>query len=804
MHFGKRFFQKSLAALLCLSLLLLLPFSVSLTAADTDAVSLSEEVWLWPVPGSYRINSLDTYNTGGTHNQGQCVDISCNGYSGDVRLDVISATSGSVFYICDSYDEETNKGSGWGNYVIVQSGDVMILYGHLQSVSCSYGPIQAGDVIGKMGNTGTSTGVHLHLQAYPAGSTPYSNEIYIFDAFKDNSLYNTSFEFWDGLQTYSERYGTWIREFFTKKNGVYYAYSGGLTASYPTTPLSAQVTVVASSGAAQYPSPVATQGTSVGTFAAGTVVSVDGYYLDAYGSTWLRVADTSPERWIRQADVGFYAYNYGTELQNGALPSGTYSAFSHLSFGGTLVSDNVITSLTAEVLSGTKVVSSYSRSISASTFDCSLILASAFSKTSLTDGSYTLRLSVTETASYPGADSTSQTSVVATSTFTIDSTLSDLIPPTLHSFAIRSLTSSGITFFLDASDNNAVGSVTAQIVGNEKTFNASFTKGTDGYSLTVAASSLADSGDYTATVTVSDIYGNITTVTRTFTLPPTQSGEVWTIKADATPYVRVRTTPQVVSGNTTSYRLYPGTQVVVTEFVDDGTYVWGKCSYGWFVTSFADYTGAVYSVHFDLNGSDDTAIPSVDQPYGGEITLPTTIPTREGCEFLGWATSSDAATAAYTAGGKFTTDRSITLFAVWKTVTYTLTTPSALTASGQYLIAENSVMTAASLLASLEVNGSVVIKNGSGQTVTDSYALLGTGTTVAISCQNGTKATLTLIVLGDTDGDGTVTQSDVTTILKLSNGMIAPTTNDLRMIAADLDGDGAVTSTDAFLASLRT
>lgn len=70
--------------------------------------------------------------------------------------------------------EATRKGEvksvGWsdiyGNVVVVDHGDGLeSLYGHLQGISVKVGyPVIAGDNIGTCGNTGNSTGPHLHFE----------------------------------------------------------------------------------------------------------------------------------------------------------------------------------------------------------------------------------------------------------------------------------------------------------------------------------------------------------------------------------------------------------------------------------------------------------------------------------------------------------------------------------------------------------------------------------------------------------------------------------------------------------------
>jgi len=63
---------------------------------------------------------------------------------------------------------------GYGNYVVISHGNGMqTLYAHLNSVSVSAGDtVSQGKVIGGMGTTGKSTGVHLHFEVR-GGTNPF-------------------------------------------------------------------------------------------------------------------------------------------------------------------------------------------------------------------------------------------------------------------------------------------------------------------------------------------------------------------------------------------------------------------------------------------------------------------------------------------------------------------------------------------------------------------------------------------------------------------------------------------------------
>ena len=65
----------------------------------------------------------------------------------------------------------TGRKGGYGNCIIVQhKNDFQTLYGHLSHIDVKDGQsVKTGDVIGKVGSTGRSTGTHLHYEVRKSG-----------------------------------------------------------------------------------------------------------------------------------------------------------------------------------------------------------------------------------------------------------------------------------------------------------------------------------------------------------------------------------------------------------------------------------------------------------------------------------------------------------------------------------------------------------------------------------------------------------------------------------------------------------
>lgn len=93
---------------------------------------------------------------------------------------VVTATAGGTGPYADTGN--ASDGGGMGNYVKIQVGDVLITYMHLSRGSIMVNPgetVKQGQVIGRMGHSGHSTGMHLHFQMNDAAGQVMDPEQYI-------------------------------------------------------------------------------------------------------------------------------------------------------------------------------------------------------------------------------------------------------------------------------------------------------------------------------------------------------------------------------------------------------------------------------------------------------------------------------------------------------------------------------------------------------------------------------------------------------------------------------------------------
>ncbi len=86
-------------------------------------------------------------------------------------LDIVVPLGTPVKAAIDGKIADLGYNANYGNYIIISNGDgLQTLYAHLEAFSVNIGQtVRQGSVIGKSGNTGYSTGPHLHFGVYRQG-----------------------------------------------------------------------------------------------------------------------------------------------------------------------------------------------------------------------------------------------------------------------------------------------------------------------------------------------------------------------------------------------------------------------------------------------------------------------------------------------------------------------------------------------------------------------------------------------------------------------------------------------------------
>ena len=112
----------------------------------------------WPVPSSTMVTS-EYGGRWGTLHAGMDIGTPAG-------TPIVAAESGTVVMA-----EAGGWGGGFGTFAVINhGGGLMTLYGHMSSLSVSPGQsVSRGQIIGAVGNTGNSFGVHLHFQVTNCG-----------------------------------------------------------------------------------------------------------------------------------------------------------------------------------------------------------------------------------------------------------------------------------------------------------------------------------------------------------------------------------------------------------------------------------------------------------------------------------------------------------------------------------------------------------------------------------------------------------------------------------------------------------
>lgn len=142
--------------------------------------------------------------------------------------------------------------------------------------------------------------------------------------------------------------------------------------------------------------------------------------------------------------------------------------------------------------------------------------------------------------------------------------------------------------------------------------------------------------------------------------------------ADDTSY-RNPLTGKVVSTTTASYSIEGSTLDTNCKFasLEPGSYVYritakaGGKNFEVYRSTFK-ISSPTYTVSYDGNGYWNGIPGQQTKKYNVNLKLSSIVPSREGYDFLGWATSKTASTAAYQPGGSYKANKDVKLYAVWQ------------------------------------------------------------------------------------------------------------------------------------------
>ena len=186
----KKMYEKTIRVNCVLSFLLALMIVVGLMPISAITASAATISLNRPLDKAYTITAREYYSSGTYHG---AIDYGC-----PKGTPVYAAESGTVTVHDGGYGDGyygCKDGSGWGNYIDVSHGNgYSTRYAHMTAgrfVVTTGASVKKGQLIGYSGNSGNSTGAHLHFGLYLNGTKVYP-ESYIKTAtgyFSSNSSY---------------------------------------------------------------------------------------------------------------------------------------------------------------------------------------------------------------------------------------------------------------------------------------------------------------------------------------------------------------------------------------------------------------------------------------------------------------------------------------------------------------------------------------------------------------------------------------------------------------------------------------
>ena len=290
------------ASMLILCCFMVLTCTTAIAAETTYSVEngtgetffVGDAQLMWPVPGSTSLSScfLDCANPPITHTKPHCaIDILAENGS-----EVVAAYDGVVEEFVNSKTDNYAKsnGEGFGNYVVLShnleiSGNVVTLYtrySHLSCVEISTGEsVKKGQVIGRVGSTGNSSGFHLDFQVLNA---PNVSSVDKYDTYSIDPFMNHLLELPEGLHSGADEGSYCCGNYLHEVTELYETFTTKSSEPEKEEPFSLTLSTNSKTKVRSEPNGKATV---VRRVKKGTQLQAAGYTVNEKGNLWYQLAD---------------------------------------------------------------------------------------------------------------------------------------------------------------------------------------------------------------------------------------------------------------------------------------------------------------------------------------------------------------------------------------------------------------------------------------------------------------------------------------------------------------------------------